>query len=240
LTDDGQPKPGARATRSHRKKTSPLLFLIPVVLVAAAVGLFLLLRDGGVDIPIIGGDNHDDTVPAFSFKVTKTKAVATSEDADLEALNAQAADIAAGITPMLDDLYTAAFLDPSNWRENDYEEVWEHFSDGARPSAEAAVETLTLGATAGDVYETVDPTKGRLQYEVLFDPDGSPDSVVVLVSFDALGERQDGTYTAIVSRGQLFMNDLGGWTITAFDVEREDHEAEPPPPTPSGTAAPSS
>lgn len=239
MTGDRQPQPGARATRSHRKKASPLLFLIPIAIVAVAVGLFFVLRDGGVDLPLIG-DGNDDTVPAFSFKVTKTRGVATSEEADAEGLNAQAADIADEITPVLDELFTAAFLDPGNWRDGDYEQVWEYFAEDARPAAEAAVETLTLGTTAGDVYETVEPEKSTLAYEVLFDPEGSPDSVVVRFRFAALGEGTDGTYTEVVSVGQLFMGDLDGWKVTAFDVEREDAETEPPAPAPSDTASPSS
>jgi hypothetical protein len=237
LANDPQPQPGARASRSHRKKTSPLLFLIPIAIVGVAVGLFFVLRDGGVDLPIIG-DGPDDTVPAFSFKVTKTRGVATSEKADVDALNAQAADLADEIAPVLDELFTAAFLDPGNWRDGDYEPVWDFFADDARPAAESAVETLTLGTTAGDAYETVEPEKSTLAFEVLFDPEDSPDSVVVKFRFTALAEGTDGTYTQVVSVGQLFMDDEGDWRVTAFDVEREDHETEPPAPAPSGTASP--
>jgi len=234
LADDPQTSRGARANRSHRKRTSPLVYLIPIVIVALGIGLFLFLRNGDVDLPIIG-DGRDDTVPAFSFRVTKATGVATSEGAEAESLNAQAADVGEGVTPVIDELYTAAFLDPGNWRDGDYEQVWGFFTDDARPAAEAAVETLTLGTTAGDIYETVQPDKSTLSYTVLFDPESSPDSLVVRVSFSALGERTDGTYTQIVSVGQLFMDDLGGWKVTAFDVEREDHETEPPAPAPSTT-----
>jgi len=234
LADDPQTSRGARANRSHRKRTSPLVYLIPIVIVALGIGLFLFLRNGDVDLPIIG-DDRDDTVPAFSFRVTKATGVATSEGAEAESLNAQAADVGEEVTPVLDELYTAAFLDPGNWRDGDYEQVWGFFTDDARPAAEAAVETLTLGTTAGDIYETVQPDKSTLSYTVLFDPESSPDSLVVRVSFSALGERTDGTYTQIVSVGQLFMDDLGGWKVTAFDVEREDHETEPPAPAPSTT-----
>jgi hypothetical protein len=237
LATDPQPQPGVRANHSHRKKTSPLRFLIPIALVALAIGLFLALRGDGVDLPIIG-DGPDDTVPAFSFRVTKIRGVATSENADLDALNSQAADVTDEISPVLDELFTAAFLDPGNWRDGEYEAVWDFFADDARSAAESSVETLTLGTTAGDVYETVVPEKSTLAYEVLFDPQGSPDPVVVRFRFTALGEGTDGTYTEVVSVGQLFMGDLDGWKVTAFDVEREDARTEPPAPAPSDTASP--
>ena len=65
------------------------------------------------------------------------------------------------ITPTIDDLYTNAYLDPSNWRHDDYEEVFATFAPDAAATAEQSVETLTLGATAGDVFDTVDPGKRK-------------------------------------------------------------------------------
>jgi hypothetical protein len=227
-----------RAT--NRKRRLPLaLLLVPVALVGLGVGLFLVLGgDGG---GIIGGGRGDsDVVPEFDFTVGRAKAVATAPEADTEALETEAGDIGQEITPVLDELYTNAFLDPANWREGDYDEVLALFSEGATSTAQQSMEVLTLGATAGDVYERVTPEKGRLLFTVLFDPAGSPNTAVARVRFSALGERSDGTFTLIVSTGELFLRDAGGWQITAFDITREDRETEPPPsPAPSGSATPS-
>jgi len=144
------------------------------------------------------------------------------------------------ITPAIDDLYTNAFLDPSNWRHDDYDEVFETFAPDAAATAEQSVETLTLGATAGDVFQTVEPGKSKLSYQVLFDPDGAPETAVVTVIFRATAERKDGTYLAIVSEGEFFLRQVDGqegWKITAFDVTRDDHETQPP--SPSASASPS-
>ncbi len=139
---------------------------------------------------------------------------------------------------MLDDLYTNAFLDPTNWRDGDYEEIFALFSDEAAPAAREDVETLTLGAAAGDTYDTVTPTRGSLKFEVLFDQDGNPNTVDVVVTFTALGARTDGTYTAIRSTGHFFLTDEDGWKITAFDVRRADRETQgPASPSPSGSAS---
>ena len=213
---------------------------MPIVSVAAGAVLILTLKGGDGDGflgGITGGSHEDDnTVPPFEFRLSKTGVVATVEDADLDAMRTQAGTVAGEITPLLDDLYTNAFLDPTNWREGDYEEIFTIFAPEALASAREGVETLTLGATASDVYERVTPRRGSLRFRVLFDQEGAPDTVVVQVSFAALGQRQDGTYTAIVSSGELFLNDDGGWKVTAFDVTREDHATKPPPsPTPSGS-----
>ena len=224
-----------RAQRgANKKRRLPLaLLIVPVVLVAIGVAILLALRGGGG--PIIGGG--DEPAPPFDFIVKPATAIPTAPDADEAALSASAAEVAQEITPMIDDLYTNAYLDPSNWRHDDYEEVFTAFAPDAAATAEQSVETLTLGATAGDVFDTVDPGKSKLTYQVLFDPDGAPESAVVSVIFRATAERKNGTYLAIVSEGEFFLRQVDRWTITAFDVTRDDHEKEPP--SPSASVSPS-
>jgi hypothetical protein len=217
------------------------LVLVPIVLVAAGVGLILLIgggSGGGVLPDFLGGGDEPEVVPEFEFRVGKTGTVATVTEADAAALQAQAETVTQDVVPVLDDLYTNAFLDPANWREGDYEEVLALFSDEAAPAAAESVETLTLGAAAGDVYDSVTPTRGSLSFRVLFDQEGNPHTVVATIRFTALGARQDGTYTSIVSAGEMFLRDLDGWKVTAFEVRRADEETRPPPsPTPSGSAS---
>jgi len=229
----------ARRSAKRRRRTPLALLLVPVVLVAVGVVLLLAFKGGdGGGILDIGGAEPDDTVPPFEFRLSKTGVVATVENADVGAMQAQADAVAEEITPLLDDLYTDAFLDPTKWREGDYEEAFAIFAPDALASAQQGAEALTLGAAAGDVYERVTPRRGSLQFRVLFDLEGAPDTVVVEVSFTALGQRLDGTYTAIVSTGELFLKDEGGWKVTAFKVSRGDRDTQPPPsPTPSSSAS---
>jgi hypothetical protein len=239
---DTRPKPPTRSAGNggHRKRTSPALIVVPLVLVLVAGGLVFFLTRGDGGIPFI--DNGPDAPPVkpVEFKVRKARAVATSETADMEALGQQAESLGQELTPTLNDLFTNAFIDPDNWKGGDYTQVWDAFTDGARASAEQDVETLTAGATAGDVYDWIEPTKGSLEFDVLFDQDDAPTSVVVKFRFYALGSRSDGTYTAIVSHGQLFLSDTGSWQVSAFDVKREDRATESPaPPPPAPSASPS-
>ena len=221
---------------SNKKRRVPLaLLIVPVVLVAIGVAILLALRGG--DGAIIGGG--DEPAPPFDFIVKPATAVPTAPDADEASLSASAEEVAHEITPMIDDLYTNAYLDPSNWRHDDYEEVFATFAPHAAATAEQSVETLTLGATAGDVFDTVDPGKSKLTYQVLFDPDGAPETTVVSVIFRATAARKDGTYLAIVSEGEFFLRQIDGWKITAFDVKRDDHETQPPSPSASTSASPS-
>ncbi|MGZ5291635.1 MAG: hypothetical protein ACXWX6_08470 [Actinomycetota bacterium] len=232
-----------RASRrsATRKRRAPLaLILAPVALVAVGVVLLLVLGggDGGPLGGIIGDDDESDVTPPFDFRGSKTAVVATVPEADVDALKTQAETITDDVTPVIDDLYTNGFLDPTNWREGDYEEVFALFTDEAAPAAEQGVETLTLGVAAGDVFETVTPERGSLRFNVLFDPGGAPTTVVVKIRFVALGERQDGTFLSIVSSGSMFLEDSGGWRITAFDVDRDDKETPAPSPSPAPSGSP--
>jgi hypothetical protein len=221
---------------ANKKRRPPLaLLIVPVVLVAIGAAILLVMRGGGGSI--IGGG--DEPAPPFDFIVKPATAIPTAPDADEAALSASAGEVAQEITPTIDDLYTNAFLDPSNWRHDDYEEVFTSFAPHAAATAEQSVETLTLGATAGNVFDTVDPGKSKLSYQVLFDPDGEPETAVVSVIFRATAERKNGTYLAIVSEGEFFLRQIDGqegWAITAFDVTRDDHEKQPPSPSASPSA----
>lgn len=223
---------------ANKKRRLPLaLLIVPVVLVAIGAAILLATRGGGGSI--IGGG--DEPAPPFDFIVKPATAIPTAPDADETALSASADEVAQEITPLIDDLYTNAYLDPSNWGHDDYEEVFAAFAPEAAATAEQSVETLTLGATAGNVFDTVDPgkSKSKLSYQVLFDPDGEPETAVVSVIFRATAERKNGTYLALVSEGEFFLRQIDGqegWTITAFDVSRDDHETQPPSPSASPSA----
>lgn len=215
---------------SKKKRRVPLLALIvPIVLILVGVVMLLTLRGGAV--PILGG--NDEVTPPFDFSVKGARAVATTKNADQDALNARAEQLAPDITPTIDDLYTFAFLDPSNWHDGSYDEAFDSFSSDAVQTAQNSAAVLTLGADAGDVYKSVEPRKSTISYEILYDRNGKPHTAVATVVFRALAQRKDGTYIAVLSEGTLFLRDVDGWKVTAFDVTRGDEETTPPSPSPS-------
>jgi len=229
--------------RSHgKKRRAPLaLIVVPAVLIGAGVVLVLLLTGGGkaiIDQVIPGGD---EPVPAFDFKLAKVAVIATTEDADVDALRPLADGAVNDVAPVLDTLFTAAFLDPNNWKDGEYAEAFEQFSDASIDTAQLhGIDTLTLGANAGDLYDAVTPNKGSIRFEVLFDNDGNPFSVAAHVRFYATAERKDGTFVAIVSHGVMFVRDSGsGWKVQAYDMKRNDHETEAPSASTGSSATPS-
>jgi hypothetical protein len=223
-----------RAT-SPKRRLKPAAFLAPAVIVVLGLVAFLVFRGGdGAGGGIFGG-GPDDTIPTLEFKIAKAAAVPTTQTAAKE-LSGAADQVATEVAQTMTDLYTAAFLDPGNWRENSYDDVWAMFEGGAQPTAEQSVATLTLGSTAGDVYEQMARPKGKVRVKVLTDADDRPTTAVAIVTFTAHATGKDGTLTLIVSKGQYFLqHGSDGWTIYSFSVGRDDEERVPTPGPSGGT-----
>jgi hypothetical protein len=206
------------------------VWIVPAVLVLGmlVLALFKGLTGGGLGGP-------DDTIPPFDFKVTKAIPFLVT-DGESAQFAGRAEEVANEVGKTMKTLYTEAFLDPKNWRDGSYDEVWPAFDEGSRATAEQDGETLTLGASAGDTYDKVTRPQGWIKVKVLLNRDDQPSTAVAIVKFTALGTGKDGTYTQIVSKGQYFLRPGGdGWTVYAFQVRRGDHETVPKP-GPSGTS----
>jgi hypothetical protein len=168
-------------------------------------------------------------------------AVATSANSKMSDLKPKADESAQEIAQTLDRMYSLAFLDPSNWQNGTYDNVYGFFDLGKaqkRASQDAAL--LTLGAGAGDQYSTVLPKTGTLKVRVLMDQSGNPYLAVAIAHFVANATDKSGSgQTAVVSTGQYFMHiQEGGWTISGYNVERNDHpvKTKAHTPTPAATA----
>jgi len=223
-------------TRHRRRQQPPRWIALVVVLVLGAGAYLLFAGDGPAEKlrQVIAGE---EAVPEFAFELRKASAFEVTEEHHRQ-LNAAASDVAADVAEQIDLLYTSAFLDPNNWKEGDYTDVWELFSEQAATSAQEQAEVLTLGAGADGEFQKVDPGTSRLTVKVLFDADGEPASAVAVVKFKAIATATGGaSATAIISEGQYILQDLGdGWQVVSFDVDRADREAAAP--TPSGSASP--
>jgi hypothetical protein len=205
-----------------------------VVVVAAVVLGFVLL--GGADgLPIIGGSPRPPT-PQFEFKMTKVTPVATSSESKHQDLASKAEEAAAEVGDQMNALYVGAFLDPENWLDGSYDDVWDLFDEGASAEAQLQVDTLTAGTGAGEAFEQILPESGVLKTKVLFDLQDEPYSVVAVTRFEAVGGGSDGQDVRMTSKGQFVFQQVDGdWRVVSFKVLR-DNEVQTP--TPSSGATP--
>lgn len=208
--------------------------IVPLVVLVLGVGGFFLLRaagDGSGPLAgIIGGHEKkepDDTVPDFDFKVKSTEPIPTEAKANAGALKEAAGEGAEDVQAALTGLFREAFLDPANWREGDYDDVWALFDDSIASQAEKDQETLTLGADAGDRFKSVAPRSGVLKIDVLLDADGVPAAAVAKVKFSAKAKGKKAPIVMVDSRGQFFLHPgEGGWTVYAYSLDRNDSKKQ--------------
>jgi len=212
------------------------VWIVPTALVALGIVLFLLLRGGGSGGGIIGGP--DNTIPAFDFRLTKAIPILVTDKKPTQ-FDSAAQDVAGQVGATMTMLYREAFLDPANWRDGSYDEVWPLFEDGSQAAAQQDGTTLTLGPSAGDQFDTVDQPLGTLSVKVLLDRTNQPATAVAIVKFKALATAKAGAPILVVSTGQYFLRQTSdGWLVYAFSVSRDDHEVVPSPgPSSSPTAA---
>lgn len=210
------------------------MIVVPAVLIVAGAAAFFALRGGRAD-SIFGGRNE--TIPKLELTTAKAVAVPTTATPSKK-LKAPASAVAKDVTDAMDALYTAAFLDPGNWRDGSYEDVWAMFEEGARAAAEKEVQVLTLGAEAGDTYESVGEPMGKVEVKVLMSKNDRPATAVATVVFTATAAGEDGTQTQIVSKGQYFLERVSGaWTIYSYSVRRQDQGIVPTPGPSGGSPA---
>jgi hypothetical protein len=210
------------------------VWIVPLGLVVIGVLGFVLFRGGG-PASIIGGP--DNTIPKFAFTRGKTSAVAVKDQKN-NSVPASAKTAAAGVTTAMTTLYTEAFLDPANWRNGSYDEVWPVFVENALGPAQQDASTLTVGG-GGGTFDTITQPKGRLNVKVLLNDKDQVATAVAIVKFSAVGTRKDGKLTVFHSTGQYFLRPGGdGWQVYSFDVKRDDQVKEPKPSAgPSGSAS---
>jgi hypothetical protein len=210
---------------------------VGVIAVLALAGVAIFALAGGDAGPLGGLVDDEPPTPAFEFVAADPKAVETSSKPDREGALTAAEAPAAAVTDRLDELYTAAFLDPGNWLDGDYDEVLDFFSGDAREAAERQIDVLTAGPAAGEAFDTIEPRASRLKLLVLLDPTGVARSVEGSAKFTARGAGPGGL-VSLVSRGEfIFAKTDGEWLVVSFSVQRSDEEREPKP---GGSSSPGS
>lgn len=189
----------------------------------------VVLADGG-DGGILPG-NDLPPAPTFAFDVAKPT-VETSAQIDPEAAvdeakaHAAAKPAAEEVAAQLHDLYVAAFLEPANWTEANYESVADFFAPSARDAATKQAKALTAGEGVTEL-DSIVPQPSTLKLSVLLDPLGKPASVAGTVNFQAKGTGGGSVYT-FKSKGQyLFRKVDGEWKVVSFSVRRADTEKAP-------------
>jgi len=206
-----------------------IAIVVGVVVVAGGAAFFLLKGGGDSDDPgpVDTGnlaspvDPGGDVQPVhFALRDTTTEATVTTSKADKAQVKAAAKDI----RDTLANMYTLAFVDPANWKEGNYDDVFVFFQPGqVATSAEHDVATLTLGPDAGETFDEVTQKYSGLRVKILTDKDGAPFTAAATADFSADAKTKDGSPMLIKSHATYYLqHGEGGWVIVAYKAKRLD------------------
>jgi hypothetical protein len=197
---------------------------------AVGIGVVAVLVIGGIlllggDVP--GLDGGPDGPGDFSFDLGRVQATPITRTPASE-LQDVAQEAGAGVKETMDELYFRAFVDTSSW--GDYGAAFELFDGRAASRAESDAEVLTLGPTASDDFESLNPTTKSLAISILTDRQDVPVTAIAEVEFLANAGRSDGASTQIVSVGSFYLHEVdGSWRIFAYRMDRDDVVESPSP-----------
>ncbi len=236
LSEAAPPAPGRSQKTAQRSTVARNRLIVGgvVALLLVGGGVYLATRGGNplIDIPVLGAPAHE--VPAFAFELGKTSIepmTLDGRDAQSEAAD-QTADT---VKASLDEMYVVAFLDPDTW--GDTGEIEDFFTGEAADQLEGDEAAITLGIDASDTYEYVSEPEGQLEVRVLTNENGSRIAQAD-VTFRALAEHTDGTYTTVTSTATyFFVKDGDAWRIQSYRVDRNEKAAEAPSPTAAATGS---
>jgi hypothetical protein len=217
---------GKHRAESSKRPAIALLVIVAVVVLAIAVGAYLAISGGSSESSTSAPPTTSAATPPFAFRVDDAIGV-PSTDIAAKKLRTATAHVADSAAKTMSGLYAAAFLDPANWQSGAYDPVWSYFDPRSAPSAKRDVEDLTAGTNAGDDFETITPSRSKLDVKVLFDDHNKPAAYSAQVLFTANAANADGAGTRLYSAGTYFLQPAGNeWRITSFDVRRNDRGLE--------------
>lgn len=223
--------PAGRAQKTtERSKVARRRAIGVGVAIAAVVGVGAYFLTGGEAPEIIKDivdSEPDREIPDFAFDLQQAKYEASVAGGNKDAQAATAEDEGGKIKETLDELFFVAFVDPDTW--GDTGEISDWFTGDAADTLEDNIETLTLGADAGDVYEFVEPGRSTLVVRVLTGPKGEALRASAKLEFMAIAEHTDGTFSRIMINGTFFLvPDGNDWKVEAYRAARLEKEIDPP------------
>jgi hypothetical protein len=197
-----------------------------VAVIAIAAIAFIVFSGGG---PNEAADGDDDApspeTPHFTFKVDGRSAVSTIE-VETKKLKGPTKEASQQTADLLQSVYTAGYLDPANWQDGSYDTVLQAFDEPARAAAQGDIESLTVGADAGQRFERIEPARSKLSVTVLFDDENEAATIEADATFSVTATSPDGSRTKILSLGRYLLQPAGSdWKITAFEVDRREKAA---------------
>ena len=211
---------------------------IIVALVVIAGLWFLFGRGKDSPIPFIGSTAPE--VPTFQFSKAQPKYEALQAHLAKAKLEKAAKHALPTIEKGTAQFLQAGYVNPDGW--GDAGSIDDFFSDDAKQQVEANVDTLTLGKSASDQFDTFTPNKkgNTIKVTALIDGNLNVTRAAAEFTFKGTAANGDGTTKSKVTvTGTLFFvpDGNGEWKIESFHVDREEKPHKAPSASASASEA---
>lgn len=207
-----------------------------MLIAVAVLGVACPKKDGGAPSGSVSPGAVVPTsteTPPFDFTVDRITPYTAAPGKLPKGIPPEVQKASDDIAKQMSALYKAAYLDPANWQNGNYDSYFAAFESKAAATAKGQVDDLTAGTAAGDQFTDIQPGFAHLNTKVMLDEKGKPLIGVAVIDFNATATGTDSAQTNLRSTGQFFMRPKGnGWEIFAYSVNRQDGGDIPAIPTP--------
>ena len=227
-------KTADRSTVARRRVVVGII----VALVVIAGLWFLFGRGGDSPIPFIGSTAPE--VPTFQFSKAQPKYEALQAHLAKAKLEKAAKHALPTIEKGTAQFLQAGYVNPDGW--GDAGSINDFFTDDAKAQVEPNVDTLTLGKSASDQFDTFTPNKkgNTIKVTALIDGNLNVTRAAAEFTFKGTAANGDGTTKSKVTvTGTLFFvpDGNGDWKIESFHVDREEKPHKAPSASASASEA---
>jgi hypothetical protein len=227
-------KTADRSTVARRRVVVGII----VALVVIAGLWFLFGRGKDSPIPFIGSTAPE--VPTFQFSKAQPKYEALQAHLAKAKLEKAAKHALPTIEKGTAQFLQAGYVNPDGW--GDAGSIDDFFTDDAKAQVDPNVETLTLGTSASDQFDTFTPKKkgNTIKVTALIDGNLNVTRAAAEFTFKGTAANGDGTTKSKVTvTGTLFFvpDGNGEWKIESFHVDREEKPHKAPSASASASEA---
>jgi hypothetical protein len=224
-----------RSTVARRRVVVGIIVALVVI-----AGLWFLFGRGkdSVISGIIGPS--EPPVPTFHFSKAQPKYEALQAHLAKAKLEKAAKQAMPTIEKGTAQFLQAGYVNPDGW--GDAGSVDDFFTDDAKQQVEANVDTLTLGKSASDQFDTFTPNKNgnTIKVTALIDGNLNVTRAAAEFKFKGTAANSDGTTKSQVTViGTLFFvpDGNGDWKIESFHIDRQEKPHKAPSASASASEA---
>jgi hypothetical protein len=228
---DTAPTSPERAKKTTDRSTVARRRVVVGVVVALVViaGIWLVFGRGKGPLSTVFGPTPP-PVPTFTFSNVVPKYEALQAHLAKAKLEKAAKHATPTVEKATREFLQAGYVNPDGW--GDAGSIQDFFTDDAKSQVEPNVDTLTLGKSAPDQFDTFTPNKkgNTVKVTALIDGNLAVTRAAAEFTFKGKAANSDGTSSKVTVTGTLFFvpDGNGDWKIESFHINREEqpHKAK--------------